>query len=217
MTTNSGYPLDQNLYQAVKGMSAAAQIVTGRRLHPHRRPLRSRAPGHVTFVLATTDPQRVLPTIRSRCQHFEFGLIPAAELEAHVRRVAADAGIELDDEAVAFVVRRGGGSARDTLSVLEQVAALGGVPAGGEPLDGLLDALVERDSGRALGAVAQLVAAGREPRLVAEQLLARPARRLPHDDGSAGRGPARRRGGRCGARGAGAGPRRRHESAGGAG
>ena len=113
-------------------------------------------PAHVTFVLATTDPQRVLPTIRSRCQHFEFGLIPAAELEAHVRRVAADAGIDLDDEAVAYVVRRGGGSARDTLSVLEQVAALGGVPAGGEPLDGLLDALVERDSARALGAVAQL-------------------------------------------------------------
>ena len=130
-------------------------------------------PAHVTFVLATTDPQRVLPTIRSRCQHFEFGLIAAAELEAHVRRIAADAGIDLDDEAVAYVVRRGGGSARDTLSVLEQVAALGGVPAAGEPLDGLLDALVERDSARALGAVAELVAGGREPRLVAEQLLAR--------------------------------------------
>jgi DNA polymerase III subunit gamma/tau len=130
-------------------------------------------PDHVTFVLATTDPQRVLPTIRSRCQHLEFGLIPAAELEAHVRWVAADAGIELDDEAVTYVVRRGGGSARDTLSVLEQVAALGGVPAGGEPLDGLLDSLLERDTAAALGAVAQLVAGGREPRLVGEQLLAR--------------------------------------------
>src|SRR4029078_5299214 len=86
-------------------------------------------PAHVTFVLATTDPQKVLPTIRSRCQQREFGLIPAADLEAHVRWVAADAGLDLDldDEVVAYVVRRGAGSARDTLSVLEQVAALGGL------------------------------------------------------------------------------------------
>ena len=70
-------------------------------------------------------------------------------------------------------MRRGAGSARDTLSVLEQVAALGGIPDDGEPLGGLLEALVERDSGAALAAVAQLVASGREPRLVAEQLLAR--------------------------------------------
>src|SRR5687768_8768990 len=66
-------------------------------------------PAHVAFVLATTDPQKVLPTIRSRCQHFEFGLIPAAELEAHVRSVAADAGIGLDDASVAYVVRKGAG------------------------------------------------------------------------------------------------------------
>ena len=123
----------------------------------------------------------------------------------------------LDDEAVAYVVRRGGGSARDTLSVLEQVAALGGVPAGGEPLDGLLDALVERDSARALGAVAQLVAGGREPRLVAEQLLARLRDAFLTTMGAPVGAPARRRGRRCGARRAGAGPRRRHESAGSAG
>ena len=53
-------------------------------------------PDHVVFVLATTDPQKVLPTIRSRTQHFEFRLLPAAELAAHVRWIIADAGLEVE-------------------------------------------------------------------------------------------------------------------------
>jgi DNA polymerase-3 subunit gamma/tau len=130
-------------------------------------------PPHVTFVLATTDPQKVLPTIRSRAQHFEFSLIPGSELDAHVRRVMADADIKLDDEAVAYVVRKGAGSARDTLSALDQAAALGGIQPDGESLDDLIEALVSRDTGQALRAVASVLQTGREPRQVAEQLLAR--------------------------------------------
>ncbi len=130
-------------------------------------------PPHVTFVLATTDPQKVLPTIRSRTQHFEFGLVPATELEAHLRWVVADARLAVDDEALTWVLRKGAGSVRDALSALDQVAAIGGVGPGAAPLDELLEALCERDSGRALIGLAAALASGREPRLVAEELLSR--------------------------------------------
>ena len=84
-------------------------------------------PDHVRFVLATTDPQKVLPTIRSRTQHFEFQLLSSHELTDYVRWIADDAGLTVDDEGVAHVVRQGRGSARDTLSALDQVVAAGGV------------------------------------------------------------------------------------------
>src|SRR5688572_16331189 len=98
-------------------------------------------PAHVVFILATTDPQKVLPTIRSRTQHFEFHLLPAEELADHVRHVIADAGLDLGEDAVEHVVRQGGGSARDTLSALDQVSAMGGVVEEGSPLEAILDAL----------------------------------------------------------------------------
>src|SRR5438270_3335620 len=84
-------------------------------------------PGHVIFVLATTDPQKVLPTIRSRAQHFEFRLLPADVLAEHLRWVATDAGIEVAPDAINLVARRGNGSVRDALSALDQVAAAGGI------------------------------------------------------------------------------------------
>src|SRR5436189_2958642 len=71
-------------------------------------------PAHVVFVLATTGPEKVLATIRSRTQHYEFRLLPAEVLAEHVRHVIDDAHLELGDDAVAEAVRRGGGSARDT-------------------------------------------------------------------------------------------------------
>ena len=70
-------------------------------------------PDHVVFVLATTEPHKVVTTIRSRTQHFELTLIPAEQMTERVREIAADAGIEVDDEIVDHVVRVGGGSARD--------------------------------------------------------------------------------------------------------
>jgi DNA polymerase-3 subunit gamma/tau len=130
-------------------------------------------PSHVVFILATTDPQKVLPTIRSRTQHFEFHLLPADELADHVRHVIADAGLDLDEEAVEYVVRRGGGSARDTLSALDQVAAMGGVVAETQPVDAILAALRDRDAGAALVAVAEASSAGRDPRALGEVLIAR--------------------------------------------
>src|SRR5437899_7916567 len=70
-------------------------------------------PAHVVFVLATTDPHKVLPTIRSRTQHFEFRLLPPDLLVEHLTWVAADAGLDVPSEDIALVARRGNGSARD--------------------------------------------------------------------------------------------------------
>jgi DNA polymerase III subunit gamma/tau len=129
-------------------------------------------PEHVVFVLATTDPQKVLPTIRSRTQHLDFHLLAARELADHVRHVIADAGLDVPEEAIEAVVRMGAGSARDTLSALDQVAAAGGVVADDEPVDELVEALADADTGRALAAVARAVQSGRDPRTLAEHLVA---------------------------------------------
>jgi DNA polymerase-3 subunit gamma/tau len=127
-------------------------------------------------VLATTDPQKVRPTILSRTQHFKFRLLPPDVLSGHVRHVIEDAGLGIDpaavDQAVDHVVRAGGGSARDTLSALDQVAALGAVVDEAEPVDAILDALADRDAGRVLVGVAQALAAGRDPRGLGETLIA---------------------------------------------
>ncbi len=128
-------------------------------------------PDHVKFVLATTDPQKVLPTIKSRTQHFQFRLVSDELLTDHVRYVANDAGLTLDDDAVAHVVRQGRGSVRDSLSVLDQVAATGVVAAGGAA-DGLISALVSRDASEMLAAIDDAIQAGREPRLIAEDMVA---------------------------------------------
>ena len=66
-------------------------------------------PPHVVFVLATTDPQKVRDTIRSRTQHLRFHLLPADELAEHVRWVAADAGLDVDDAAIDAAVARAAG------------------------------------------------------------------------------------------------------------
>jgi DNA polymerase-3 subunit gamma/tau len=130
-------------------------------------------PGHVVFVLATTEPHKVIPTIRSRTQHFDFHLLAADDAEALVRAIAGDAGLEVSDDAVDYVLREGGGSARDTLSALDQVVAAGGVVDRGNDVDELVEALADRDTGRALVAVTEMTAAGRDPRVLGERLLGR--------------------------------------------
>ncbi len=129
-------------------------------------------PEHVVFVLATTDPQKVLPTIRSRTQHFELHLLSADELAGLARYVIGDAGLEVSDEAIDYVVRAAAGSARDMLSALDQVVA-GGLPDDGDVLDELVEALCDRDTGRSLIAVERALDAGRSPRLLGEQLISR--------------------------------------------
>src|SRR5439155_26171822 len=128
-------------------------------------------PAHVVFVLATTDPHKVLPTIRSRTQHFEFRLLPPDLLVEHLTWVAADAGLDVPSEAIELVARRGNGSARDALSALDQVAAAGGVEDERVAVEDLVEALAERDAGQALAAVAEASAAGRDPRQLARDLV----------------------------------------------
>jgi DNA polymerase-3 subunit gamma/tau len=130
-------------------------------------------PEHVVFVLATTDPQKVLPTIRSRTQHYELHLLSADELTDLARFIVDDADLEVPAEAIDYVVRMGAGSARDMESALDQVVVAGGLPDDNDALDELIEALCERDTGRALVAVEQAMDGGRSPRLLGEQLISR--------------------------------------------
>jgi DNA polymerase-3 subunit gamma/tau len=125
-------------------------------------------PDHVVFVLATTEPHKVVPTIRSRTQHFRFELLPAAELEEHVRYVIDDAGLDVSDDAIDWVLTQGGGSARDTLSALDLVVAAGGVPAGSDVGTDLTRALGAGDPAGAIAAIQNGLVAGQEPRVIGE-------------------------------------------------
>lgn len=140
-------------------------------------------PDHVVFVLATTDPQSVLPTLRSRTQHFEFSLLPTDDLAGYLRQVIEHEKIEADDAALALVARRGGGSVRDALSLLDQALALGegridadrvrGLVEG-TPFDrraALIDAVASEDPAGALTGLHELLEGGADPRQVADDLL----------------------------------------------
>jgi len=128
-------------------------------------------PAHVIFVLATTDPQKVLPTIRSRTQHFEFRLLGPETLTALLDQVRRDAHLDVADDALDLAVRRGRGSARDALSVLDQVAASDTVDDDLPELDEVVEALAEQDVGRAMVAIAHLTSAGFSPQQLAGDLV----------------------------------------------
>ncbi|MDD2485160.1 MAG: DNA polymerase III subunit gamma/tau [bacterium] len=82
-------------------------------------------PAYTVIILCTTEPHRLPVTIRSRCQRFDFGCIPAAEVADHLRAVAARENISLDEEAAYVLALQGEGSMRDSLGLLERVAASG--------------------------------------------------------------------------------------------
>ena len=129
-------------------------------------------PAHVTWVLATTEPHKVVQTIRSRCQVFELGLIGADIMTDHVRYVVADAELDLDDEAIDHAVAAGGGSVRDTLTALEQIVTAGGTAQLDSSTDAILSALADHDRAAALSAVGDAVGRGRDPRTIGEMALA---------------------------------------------
>ena len=128
-------------------------------------------PPHVVFVLATTDPQKVSETIRSRTQHLQFHLLPMQDLDEHVRWVIKDANLKVSEAAIAQVLTQGGGSARDTLSALELVAAGGGEADEQLSPDEFVEAIIDRDPGRALGATAAAIQRGADPRMLAEEIV----------------------------------------------
>jgi len=128
-------------------------------------------PDHVVFVLATTDPQKVSETIRSRTQHLQFHLLPLLELKEHVRWVVADAKLVVSEDAIDRVVQLGGGSVRDTLSALELVVASGGDVEEQISLDEFIESFIDHDPGRALAAVGSAVQFGADPRALTEDIV----------------------------------------------
>jgi DNA polymerase-3 subunit gamma/tau len=143
-------------------------------------------PEFLVFVFATTEPDRVLPTIRSRTHHYPFRLIPPGVLRAHLERICAAEGIAVEPGVLPLVVRGGGGSARDSLSLLDQLIA-GAGPTGityartvgllgvtdVALLDDMVDALAAGDAAAVYGTVDRVVEAGHDPRRFTVDLLDR--------------------------------------------
>jgi len=130
-------------------------------------------PDHVVFVLATTDPQKVLATIRSRTQHYEFHLLPDDVLVPLLAEVADSAQLDLPEGALSAALRQGRGSARDALSALDQVAAGGVLTEDEGALSELVGAVAARDVVAALEVLDVILTSGRDPQQVAVDLVGR--------------------------------------------
>jgi DNA polymerase-3 subunit gamma/tau len=140
-------------------------------------------PAHVVFILATTEPQRVLPTIRSRTQHFDFTLLSIEELQGHLAWILEQEGVEAAPEAIALVARRAAGSDRDALSLLDQALALGSgrldtdqvlAIFGDTPFSRrieVLEAIAADDAAGAVTAVDAAMTSGVDARRLADDLL----------------------------------------------
>ncbi len=125
-------------------------------------------PSHVVFVLATTDPHKVLPTIRSRTQHLEFRLLTGDTLATLLHDVEDAAGLNADDATIDAAVRLGRGSARDALSALDQLLATGCGERDAAAIRWPLHALVHEDAVEALRSLAVLTGEGWDPEQLAE-------------------------------------------------
>ncbi|SIT69496.1 DNA polymerase III subunit gamma and tau [Microbacterium sp. RU33B] len=143
-------------------------------------------PDHVKFIFATTEPEKVIGTIRSRTHHYPFRLVPPAAMLEYVQELCQTEGVEVEAGVLPLVVRAGGGSPRDTLSLLDQliagsedakvtysraVALLGYTH--GELLDEVVDAFAARDAAAAFAAVDRVVQTGQDPRRFVDDLLER--------------------------------------------
>jgi DNA polymerase-3 subunit gamma/tau len=141
-------------------------------------------PPNTAFVLATTEPQKVMATIVDRCQRFDFQRPSLEQIAEVVRRVAAAESIEIEDGAVALIARSATGSFRDALGTLDQLVAFGGDSvttdqvvevlgaADADLLFDTTDALASGDAKGALGAVERLARSGRDPGQFARDLIA---------------------------------------------
>jgi len=143
-------------------------------------------PEHVKFIFATTEPEKVIGTIRSRTHHYPFRLVPPAQMLEYVQELCESEGITVAPGVLPLVVRAGGGSPRDTLSLLDQliagsegnaveyeraVALLGYTH--GALLDEIVEAIGAHDAGAVFAAVDRVVQTGQDPRRFVEDLLER--------------------------------------------
>lgn len=143
-------------------------------------------PPHLIFVFATTEPDKVITTIRSRTHHYPFRLMPPGTMRELLQRICDEEGVRVEPAVHPLVIRAGGGSARDTLSIMDQllagsdergvtyeraVALLGVTDVA--LIDDVVDALAASDGAAVYGTVDRLVEAGHDPRRFASDLLDR--------------------------------------------
>ena len=143
-------------------------------------------PAHVLFIFATTEPDKLISTIRSRTHHYPFRLVPPAILSVHLEKICEQEGIKVAKGVIPLVVRSSGGSVRDALSVLGQLLA--GAGSDGVTyeiavallgftdtalLDEAIDALAARDSASLFNTVDRVVESGADPKRFAQDLLER--------------------------------------------
>ena len=143
-------------------------------------------PPHLKFIFATTEPDKVIGTIRSRTHHYPIRLLPPKVLGAYIAELCEAEGVSIEAAALPLVVRAGAGSVRDSLSVLDQLIG-GAGPDGvtyalavallGYTPDSLLDAIVDgfaaHDAGSVFGVIDKVIETGQDPKRFAEDLLRR--------------------------------------------
>jgi DNA polymerase-3 subunit gamma/tau len=141
-------------------------------------------PAHIKFIFATTEPEKVIGTIRSRTHHYPFRLVPPAQMLEYLEQVCESEGVAVAPGVLALVVRSGGGSVRDSLSLMDQLIA--GSDGGkveyelaanllgythSELLDSVVDAFAAHDSAGVFQGVDKVIQTGQDPRRFVEDLL----------------------------------------------
>ena len=143
-------------------------------------------PAHVIFIFATTEPEKLISTIRSRTHHYPFRLVPPGTLATHLEKVCDAEGVKVAKGVIPLVVRASGGSVRDALSVLGQLLAGAGKDGvsyeiavqllgftDGALLDDAMDAIAARDGATLFQTVDRVIESGHDPRRFTQDLLER--------------------------------------------
>jgi DNA polymerase-3 subunit gamma/tau len=143
-------------------------------------------PPHVIFIFATTEPEKLISTIRSRTHHYPFRLVPPGILTAHLEQICKSEGVEVAKGVLPLVVRASGGSVRDALSVLGQLLAGAGKDGvsydiavqllgftDGALLDDAIDALAARDAATLFATIDRVIESGHDPKRFTADLLER--------------------------------------------
>ena len=144
-------------------------------------------PEHIKFIFATTEPNKVLGTIRSRTHHYPFRLVPPEVLLPYLEKLCSEENVPVESGVLQLVIRAGGGSVRDSLSILDQLIAGANTESGisydravallgythAQLLDNVIDAFSAQDASSLFEAVSRVVATGQDPRRFVEDLLER--------------------------------------------
>ena len=143
-------------------------------------------PAHVLFIFATTEPDKLISTIRSRTHHYPFRLVPPAILNSHLEKICASEGIKVEKGVISLVVRASGGSVRDSLSILGQLLAGAGTDGvtyeiavallgytDSALIDEAIDAIAAQDGASLFTTIDRVIESGQDPKRFASDLLER--------------------------------------------